>query len=217
MQNGVSTEDLAAARFGRVYGGMVFWPLACPEPGCVHVHSECGVVDVGCHPTGLDAEAENVAADLRAAGIDSRADSNILRTKYGKLLLNLANALEALAGRAARSSTIRQRVIAEAIDCYQAARIDFLPVDALLERVAEVKDLPVAGKRRAGGSMWQSLARHSGTIESAFLNGAIVELGTRHGVPTPLNRGLLALSERAAREAWPPGKLTVDELEHALQ
>jgi ketopantoate reductase len=48
------------------------------------------------------------------------------------------------------------------------------------------------------------VAEPGAPVESAYLSGAIVELGARTGTPTPLNRALLTLSERAAREGWPP-------------
>ncbi|HZO15538.1 MAG TPA: 2-dehydropantoate 2-reductase N-terminal domain-containing protein [Polyangiaceae bacterium] len=216
MQNGVATERIAAQSFARVYGAMVWSPLASPQRGCVRIYSEPphGVVDVGCYPAGVDPLVETVTRDLRAAGFDARPDPQILRTKYGKLLVSVGNAVEALAGPKARGSPLSDRVIAEALRCFAAAGIDYLPLEELLARVQSVKSLPIDGLHRSGGSMWQSLDRGAGSVESAFLNGEIVALGERHGIPTPLNRGLVTLSERAAREGWSPG--SVADLERSL-
>ena len=75
----------------------------------------------------------------------------------------------------------------------------------------------IGGRARGGGSSWQSLARGSGAIETAFLNGEIVRLGEKHGRPTPVNRLLLEAATRAARERRPPGSVTLAELRAALE
>lgn len=217
-QNGVANERAAAALFKRVYGVLVFAPASFLEPGLVCVHSEpvFGGLDVGVYPAGVDALAESVAADLAEAGFDARAEPHILRLKYGKLLANLANALHALGGEAALSGTLAARVREEAIASFRAAGIAFAPMAEVYERTANVKDLPVRGAPRLGGSSWQSLSRGAGSIETDFLNGEIVALGDRFGVPTPVNRALCDLSRRAAEARAAPESLSLEELEAAL-
>ena len=72
------------------------------------------------------------------------------------------------------------------------------------------------GLTRSGGSSWQSLARQSGGIETAYLNGEIVLLGRLHDICTPVNRALTELALRAAREGEQPGSLTKLEIEQAI-
>ena len=71
---------------------------------------------------------------------------------------------------------------------------------------------PVEGRRREGGSSWQSLARGTGTIEADYLNGEIVLLGRLHGVPTPANALLQRLANQGAAEGRPPGFLTPEDI-----
>ena len=71
---------------------------------------------------------------------------------------------------------------------------------------------PIGGERRGGGSSWQSLARGTGAIEADYLNGEIVLLGRRHGVPTPVNAALQRVANRMARERIPPASLTLEEI-----
>jgi 2-dehydropantoate 2-reductase len=217
-QNGVANEPLAAERFSRVYALVVFSPCQFLEPGRVSIHSEpvLGGLDIGRHPTGADDVVEDLARDLSAAGFDARVEPRIGRQRYAKLLSNLGNALQALGGRAALASPVADALHAEGEACMRAAGIEFAPLDELYARNGAVGELPVAGAPRGGGSTWQSLARGTGSLETEYLNGAIVALGDRHGVPTPANLAVLALARRAAAEHWAPGHMTVAEIEAAV-
>jgi 2-dehydropantoate 2-reductase len=218
-QNGVANEPLAATLFERVYGLMVFAPVGFTEPGRVTIHSEpvLGALDVGNYPSGADALVSEIVSDLCQAGFDARAEPRIMRLKHGKLLTNLANALEALAGTNGVDPGLYARISAEAIACFEAAGVEFATVDEVSRRASGVSELPVGGVARRGGSSWQSLSRRTGTIETDYLNGEIARLGERLGVPTPLNRALATLARRAAVEGWAPGRLTPAELASALE
>jgi 2-dehydropantoate 2-reductase len=218
-QNGVANEPLAAQRFERVYGLMVLSPIGFTEPGRVTLHSEpvLGALDLGVYPAGTDALVSDVVRALSQAGFDARVEPRILRLKYGKLLTNLANALQALCGRTGIDRALVARLEEEAIACYRAAGIDFAPLEEMNRRGEAVCDLPIGGVPRGGGSSWQSLSRGTGTIETEYLNGEIVRLGEEHGVATPLNRALTSLAQRAAAEGWPPGRLSTAELATALE
>jgi 2-dehydropantoate 2-reductase len=208
-----------ATRFARVYGVVVFAPCQFLEPGRISIHSEplLGGLDIGCHPSGTDDVVDDLIGDLSAAGFAARAEPRILRLKYTKLLSNLGNALQALGDRTAQASPLRAAVQQEGEACLRAAGIDFAPLDELYARNAQIQELPVEGALRRGGSTWQSLARGTATLETDFLNGAIVELGERCGVPTPLNRAFVALARRAATEGWPPEHVSLEQIEAAVR
>ncbi len=228
-QNGIDNEPLAAARFDRVFGIVVFAPLAYVEPGRVRIHAapEHGCLDLGRH-LGADARAAPggegdedlavaIAADLARAGWTARVEPRIARLKHGKLLGNLGNVLQALSGRDALDGPLLAAVEAEALACFAAAGIEHASRDELRARYGSVRDLPVGGSSRAGGSTWQSLARGTGSIETEHLNGAIVRLGEKHGVATPVNRALVELAREAVARRWPPGRLSAAELADAVR
>lgn len=220
-QNGVENERIALRAFARVQAMCVMLPATHLEPGVVEASSAPvpGILDLGRYPSGTDDVTEAVASDLTAAGFSSRPHERPMRAKYAKLLMNLGNALEAACGTAAaRGSDLVRAARREGVACFEAAGIDFASEDEDRERRGSLLQLrPIAGRRRQGGSSWQSLARGSGTIEADHLNGEVVLLGRLHGVPTPVNATLQRVANELARTGARPGVLPVDEIERRVR
>ena len=218
-QNGVDNERLAIRRFVRVYGMVVWMPATYLEPGLVLNHAEPvgGILDAGCYPNGVDSLITQVTQDLTTCGFSAVPDHNIMRWKYTKLLSNVRNAFQAACGFEARSRKMIRALRAEALACYQAAGIEFVPEDALQARVrSQITLADIEGHPRTGGSSWQSLMRGLPTIEADFLNGEIVLLGRLHGIPTPCNALLQRVVNNMARTGRKPGSIAVADLERQL-
>jgi 2-dehydropantoate 2-reductase len=214
VQNGVENERTALRMFTRVYGMLVFLPATLLHPGEVLMHASSvgGVLDAGRYPEGVDPLIEQVTADLTGSGFSARPDPGIMRLKYGKLLLNLANAVQALFGADAKAGDVVRGVRDEAVACFEAAGIEFVPPAEIGKRAAVITRGEIEGHPQKPSSTWQSLARRSRSVETDFLNGEIAMLGALHGVPTPYNRALQRAAAEAARNARPPGSLSTDEL-----
>ena len=214
-QNGVANESMALRLFERVYAMVVNLPAAHLAPGVVitHAHAPGGVLDLGRYPSGVDALCEQVATALTRAGFSARPDPAVMRQKYAKLLMNLNNALQAATDMAEGSADIARALRDEALACYAAAGIAAASADEVKARRADgVRYVNIEGHSRHGGSTWQSLARGTGDVETDYLNGEIVLLGRRHGVPTPVNRVMQRLGNELARRKSPPGSLTVADV-----
>jgi 2-dehydropantoate 2-reductase len=214
-QNGVENERVALRSFADVYAMSVMLPATHLRPGMVEANSAGahGLLDLGRYPTGIDATAEAVADALTGGGFVSMARPDIMRWKYRKLILNLANAVEAVCGPAARQSPLVARVMEEGETVLAAAGID--PVTPAEDAERRADHLPlrrVEGRRREGGSSWQSLTRGLGTIETDYLNGEIVLLARLHGVPAPANALLQRLADEAAAERHPPGSIPPEDV-----
>ena len=220
-QNGVASERFALRRFRRVYAMYVWLPATHLEPGVVQAQGAplAGVLGVGRYPSGADATAERISADLAASRLLAPLAADVMRWKYGKLLDNLNNAIEALCGRAAtgfagvpgddNAADLYRRTRAEGIAALAAAGIAFAaPGELAAVRGDRVRIEQAAGAARTGGSSWQSLIRGTGTIEADYLNGEIALLGREHGVPAPVNETLQRLANLAARERRTPGFMT---------
>jgi 2-dehydropantoate 2-reductase len=136
-----------------------------------------------------------------------------MRWKYGKLLMNLGNAIEALCGLPARSGPVPALARQEGAACLRAAGIDFVSESEDKSRRGDLLRIStIAGQARQGGSSWQSLHRQTHHIETDYLNGEIVFLGRCHGIPTPVNAGLQRLANQLAASGRPPGSMSSEEL-----
>jgi len=217
LQNGVENERRLLRTFADVYPVCVMMPAAHLEPGVVQASSTPveGILDIGRHPDGIDDRAEAIAAAFRRAGFDSVARPDIARWKRRKLLLNLANAIDAVCGLEGAGLDLYVRVQDEGVRCLEAAGLDVATKeedDARRDGVLNIA--PIDGRDRAGSSGWQRLQRSTGTglTTADYLSGEITLLGRLHGVPTPANALLQRLANQCAREHRPPGSMAPEDV-----
>jgi 2-dehydropantoate 2-reductase len=218
-QNGVENERIALRRFANVYGALVVVAAQHIDAGSVQAFfaPRAGVLDIGRVPEGEDERARAIAADLRAAGFDSRAVPDIMRWKRTKLLRNVRNAVEVIAGDGEEADRLFARGVEEAEACLRAAGLAFASMEELSERFAPVATLRPVDGRLPRSSSSQSLARGTGSIEADYLNGEIVLLGRLHGHPTPVNEALQRLALEMARRRLEPGSLGTDAVEDLIR
>lgn len=163
----------------------------------------------------LERDDPDIAKQLSQPELTFRAVDDIIGVQWGKLLVNLNNALVALSDLPLREQLSRRpwRVLfadqwREALRVIRAEGIDpvsttplpvsFTPFilklpDFLFQRIAAsmVKIDP-----KARSSMWEDLQRGRRT-EIDHLQGLIVELAKRHGLAVPLSTRIAALIRRA--------------------
>jgi 2-dehydropantoate 2-reductase len=215
-QNGVENERLALRRYDRVYGMCVMCPATHLAPGVVEASSApiSGLLDVGCYPSGVDDAAHAIAHALSASTFESVARPDIMRWKYAKLLMNLANSAEALCGHDdADVGELARRARSEGASALRAAGIDVASREEDRARRGQLlTPRPIGGRARGGGSSWQSLQRGTGRIESDYLNGEIVLLGRQLGLATPVNALLQRAANDAARRGLSPGDVCASDL-----
>lgn len=215
FQNGVENERVVLRHFAGTYAVCVMSPTSHIDPGVVIAQSApvSGLLDLGCYPRGLDERAERIADALNASTFHSIPRPDAMRWKYTKLLMNLANSIEATVAPDPRVKELVSLVRSEGEACLRAAGIDFASADEDKERRADRMHVqPVNGEYRGGGSSWQSLARGTGSIESDFLNGEIAMLGRMHGVPTPANALMQRVANEQARSGAEPKSVPVEVL-----
>lgn len=182
----------------------------------------------------LEKDERDTAKALSQPELVFRAVDNIEGVQWGKLLVNLNNALNALSGLPLRDQLAQRswRVLfadqmREALAVIKAegiAPISSTPLpasftqfilklpDALFTRIAAsmVKIDP-----KARSSMWEDLQRGRRT-EIDHLQGLIVTLAERHGLPAPLSAGIVALIRKAEEAGKGSPGLTPEQIRSGL-
>jgi 2-dehydropantoate 2-reductase len=219
FQNGVRNEEIAAGLFPRVYGVMVRVGASYLAAGEVTARRDPpGWYIIGRYPEGLDELAANVAAGLGAAGFSVRTSDDVMPYKWGKLMANLGNAIDAITGCDwGTTRPIYRAVFEEARAIVEKAGVRWIPQQDIAREWPEFAGPPRAEFTSVQrSSTWQSLTRRQGSVETEFLNGEIVRLARRLGTAAPLNEKLVAISAQMAAEREPPGKYPPDELSRML-
>ncbi len=220
-QNGVENERLALRWFRHVYGVSVSMPATHLEPGRVAAPGApfSGIFQLGRYPSGSDETVRAIAADLEKCPFKAYVRQDVMRWKYGKLIGNLPNAVDALAGPFEDGPALElfQRAMAEGEAVLTAAGITFAGVAEQLElRGSLIDPAPMDGVRLGGSSSRQSLTRGGGSIETDYLNGEIALLARQLGVPAPVNEALQQLAADYARQGRAAGSLPAAELARLL-
>jgi 2-dehydropantoate 2-reductase len=218
-QNGVENERVAQRVFRTVYGMCVWLPATHLDPGVVVSHAAPlnGILAIGRYPHGTDSTITEFGKHLSFSRFAAPVVEDVMRWKYGKLLINLDNALLALLDDGRSGSDLRRATRVEGKAVLDAAGVAY---NTEAERAAVQGDRmqmqQIEGVSRLGGSTWQSLARDTGSVEVDYLNGEIALLGRLHGVATPVNDLLQRLVNQYACERRKPGDMTVDQLRALL-
>ena len=189
LQNGVDNAERLAATLGRdVLPACVYVAVEMPGAGHVRHHGRGELV------IGRATQSETIATMFRAAGVPVEISANVMGALWAKLIVNCAyNALSAITQRpygelvqGAGIPDVMRHVTDECLAVARAAGID-LPGDMHVAVPGIARSMPGQFSSTA-----QDLARRKPT-EIEHLNGFVVRKGEALGVPTPVNRTLLAL------------------------
>lgn len=219
MQNGVANEAMALRFFPNVHSVAVMLPAEymAVDEAIAFGRPNVGVFDIGRFPGGSDAADAAMAAALTDARIPTFVVEEAMQNKYGKLLVNLGNIVEAALGREVRAAAIRDALMSEAIGVYETAGIRWTDMGEGDPRRGTLLSIePIPGLERVGGSTSQSLARGAGSIETDYMNGEIALIARLAGSDAPLNARAASLAARLARSKQPSGCMNVDDLKSAL-
>jgi 2-dehydropantoate 2-reductase len=198
LQNGLGSERVVrevTGDRGTVLRGITNFGAIFVEPGVVSLKARGNTL--------IEASAASAAlADLfTQADLAGRVCPDMPREIWKKLVVNcVINPLTAMTGMEvgwiadARLDPIKRRIIDE---CLAVARHEGVVFETDFLRMLN----ETYGPSRNLSSMYQDLLNGRYT-EIDYMNGAVVDLGRRHGVACPINEGLVAII-RALQQAPP--------------
>jgi 2-dehydropantoate 2-reductase len=209
LQNGVGNVAVLRARLPerRVLAGMVPFNVVALGEGRFHRSTSGDIV--------IEQDDATTADRLSVPGLRMRSSPNIAGVQWGKFLVNLNNALNALGDLPLRQQ-LAQRAwrrlfadqMAEGLAAIRAEGIkpvSSTPVPAGLTphllRLPDAVFAMLLGSTmkidpEARSSMWEDLRRGRAT-EIDYLQGVITAIADRHGLEVPLSRRVVALVKQA--------------------
>ena len=224
LQNGVGNVAVLRERLPgrRVLAGMVAFNVVSRGEGRFHRATSGDIV--------LEQDEAGTAHAISVPGLKLRASPDIAGVQWGKLLVNLNNALNALSGLPLRQQ-LAQRAwrrlfadqMAEGLKVVRAEGIrPVTPTPVPLGLTLRLLRLPDAIfavllasvmkiDPEARSSMWEDLQRGRRT-EIDYLQGVIIALGERHGLQVPLSRRVLALVRAAEAADQRAPRLTPEQI-----
>jgi 2-dehydropantoate 2-reductase len=228
LQNGVGNTSVLRERLPgrRVLAGMVPFNVVAPGAGRFHRATSGDIV--------IEQDDAGTAERLSVPGLRMRASADIAGVQWGKLLLNLNNALNALADLPLRqqlaqrdwrrlfADQITEGLVALKAEGIRPVSPTPIPMNWLphLLRLPDPVFAMLLGRTmkidpEARSSMWEDLQRGRRT-EIDYLQGVIVEIAERRRLPVPLSRRIVTLikSAEAAGQGSPKGspKVTPDQV-----
>jgi 2-dehydropantoate 2-reductase len=224
LQNGIANVPLLRERLpGRtVLAAMVPFNVVSKGDGRFHRATSGDIV--------VERDAADTAARLSIPALPMRASANIAGVQWGKLLVNLNNAVNALSGLPLREQLasrdwrrLSADQIAEGLAAVKAegiAPVSPTPLPSswtpyLLRLPDAIFSIVLAPAMKidpqARSSMWEDLERRRRT-EIDYLQGVITAIADRRGLQSPLSRRIVALIKQAeAKEEGSP-RLTVAQI-----
>ena len=209
LQNGVSNVPVLRARLPghRVLGGMVPFNVVAHGKGRFHRATSGDII--------IERDHAGTAAQLSVPGLKVRSTMDIAGVQWGKLLVNLNNALNALGDLPLRQQLARRSwrrlfadQMAEGLQVIRAEGIrpvSSTPIPAgwmpHLLRLPDAVFAALLGSTMridadARSSMWEDLQRGRRT-EIDYLQGAIIAIAERRGIQVPLSRRVVTLIKQA--------------------
>lgn len=194
FQNGVNKDDVLIRILGRdaVIGGVGQIGVVIGSPGVIAHTGTMAKLTFGELDNSRSARVEALHAACVAAGIDAEIADDIGLATWQKFVF-LVGMSGCTASMRSPIGPIRANahargflldVVREAVAVGRAMGVP-LPADYAEQRMAFIETLPA----EMTASMQGDLARRN-RLELPWLGGALVELGARVGVPTPLNRAI---------------------------
>jgi 2-dehydropantoate 2-reductase len=205
VQNGLGNEEALARHVARVIRGTTFPAGRVVEPGRVQwdVKGDTTIGPFEPSPAPLQ-EVERLAEACTRAGLPTAAVADARGPQWRKVIFNAAtNPVGALTGlthgRVCEDPALRRLVSGLVDEGKAVADAQAIVLDADPEELIDHAARPEVAYDHKASMLQDVEARRETEID--YLNGGVARFGRDHGVPTPLNEGILALVKGLER-SW---------------
>jgi 2-dehydropantoate 2-reductase len=205
VQNGLGNEEAIAEDVPRVIRGTTFPAGRLLEPGHVQwdVRGDTTIGPFEPKPASLE-EVQVLADALTRAGMPTSAVADARGPQWRKVIFNAAtNPVGALTGlthgRVCEDSGLRALVSGLVDEGKAVAAAEGIELDADPEELIDHAAKPEVAYDHKASMLQDVEARRQTEID--YLNGGIVRFGEQRGIPTPLNRAILALV-KGVEKSW---------------
>lgn len=229
LQNGIPEPSVAkAVGRERTIGGSMLFGATLVEPGVVRITTQYGnfresAFQIGQMDGKKTEKLRDLAALLGTVGGVTMID-NLMETKWAKLLINcsrsgMSTALNCTFGEVAENPRSLLCALLIAKECLTVCRAEGYVMAALpsedpnqydwTDRAGLLKSMELfkadgVPSTALRASMLQDLQRGLPT-EIDYINGLVVELSRRHGIPAPVNTRVVQLVKET-QESGKPGQ-----------
>ena len=198
FQNGLGNEEVIGGIVGheRVLAGLTAQGATRIGPGVVHNFGDLPTY-VGEMDGGSSARAERIARGFTGAGLPTHASADIRRDLWKKLLGNVGlsptsaitnlTQVEIMSVRELREVVLAAVDEAAAVGAAEGVELDAEEARSVLLKLVDPSG---GGTGQARSSACIDILNRRRT-EVDWINGAIVRLGEKHGIATPVNRTLV--------------------------
>ena len=197
FQNGLGNEETLAEVVGKehVIGGRTFAGGVLIGPGHVIAGRKGKQTYIGELDSRITERVNEIARQFNQAGLETIISTNIVGIMWDKLLINVATG--ALSGitrlpygglyKVKEVMECATEAVSEGIAVAKAMGVELTITDPKEIWLKAAENLPPEFK----ASMLQDIEKGSRT-EIDSINGSVVRLGEKHGIPTPVNGVLVA-------------------------
>ena len=197
FQNGLGNEETLAEVVGKkhVIGGRTFAGGVLLGPGHVIAGRKGKQTYIGELDGRTTERVIQIAKQFNQAGLETIISSNIIGIMWDKLLVNVATGALSGITRLPYGGLYK---VKEVMDCAVEAVSEGIAVAKAMGvelTITDPKEIWLKAAENLSpefkASMLQDIEKGSRT-EIDFINGSVVRLGEKHGIPTPVNRILVA-------------------------
>lgn len=196
LQNGLDNEETLQKQLPKtkIVGGTTCHGITLVSPSEIF-HAGTGETIIGELTGKISPDIQQLNEIFNSVGIDTKVSDNIIGELWSKAAINASiNPITAITGlkngfllKSPALTKILENTCQEVIDVAKASALK-LPSQNVIERAKEVARKTAANK----SSMLQDIENGKKT-EIDSINGAIIKIGEKHGVNTPVNSVLFSI------------------------